>query len=340
MDGAPTGSLIAPLAAALVHEAGERGVGRPAMLAALGVDDDALADGERRIPIGRMLTAWELAMRSIRDDALPIAVAKLASVERFGLLGYVIYTRADVREALRALVRYHDLINDSGRWQVVDDPAAGVARVRWLREGDRTLGMRVANEQVLASFVGLLADAPEGGVVPAWISLRHARPRRTHTHDAHFFERLRWDTEHDEIALATGDLDRPPGAPDPVVSSYFAAAAEAALARVGSAGSWTSQVARSISDALASGIPTLESIAKVLGVGARTMRRRLASEGTTFDDLVVAVQRERAAELLAGATPLRDIAFALGFSDASAFSRAYRRWTGRSPSEDRARRSS
>jgi AraC-like DNA-binding protein len=76
---------------------------------------------------------------------------------------------------------------------------------------------------------------------------------------------------------------------------------------------------------------TLETIARQLGVSARTLRRNLEQEGTTLRAVVDEVRRERADELLAAGRPVKEIAFGLGFSEPSAFSRAYKRWTGRAP---------
>ena len=72
-------------------------------------------------------------------------------------------------------------------------------------------------------------------------------------------------------------------------------------------------------------------IARDLGISARTLRRNLEQEGTSLRALVDDVRRERADELLATGTPVKEIAFVLGFSETSAFSRAYKRWTGRPP---------
>jgi AraC-like DNA-binding protein len=76
---------------------------------------------------------------------------------------------------------------------------------------------------------------------------------------------------------------------------------------------------------------TFVVIAKRLGTSARTLRRQLEKEGATLRGLVDDVRRERADDLLAAGTAIKEIAFALGFSEPSAFSRAYKRWTGHGP---------
>jgi AraC-like DNA-binding protein len=334
VGGDPRGSLIAPLAGALVQAACERGVAADALLRALEIEPAHLADPERRVPFSCMVAAWELAMRSARDEGLPVAVGCLASIERYGVLGYALYTRPTAGEALRALGRYHDLINDSGRWAIGED-GAGTTVITWQRSGDGGLGERAANEQVLSAFAAFGGAIAEGGLNLRWVRFRHPAPRRTSAHEQHFAVPIHWGAGCDAIGVPTSELARTPRGADPILAGYFVTAADEALRRVASDTSWSGQVARVISDALASGIPSLAEVARALGVSERTARRRLSSEHEKFEVLIARVQQERATELLRGTAPLRDVAFALGFSDATAFSRAYRRWTGRAPSDDR-----
>ncbi|WP_338089162.1 helix-turn-helix transcriptional regulator [Nannocystis pusilla] len=87
---------------------------------------------------------------------------------------------------------------------------------------------------------------------------------------------------------------------------------------------------------LGDGDALAESVARALGTSERTMQRRLRQAGTSFRDVVDDVRREAAlAQLGRRDATVTDIAFMLGFSDLSAFSRAFRRWTGASPSEYR-----
>jgi AraC-like DNA-binding protein len=94
-------------------------------------------------------------------------------------------------------------------------------------------------------------------------------------------------------------------------------------------------VRQAFEHAIALGHATAEDdIARALGVGPRTLRRQLAEEGTTLREVLDAVRLELATIRLRGTrVSLAAIAFELGFSDQTAFSRAFRRWTGRSPAE-------
>jgi AraC-like DNA-binding protein len=91
-----------------------------------------------------------------------------------------------------------------------------------------------------------------------------------------------------------------------------------------------------IKDALPSGIPFAAEVGKHLGMSTRTLNRRLSEKGTTYRQLVQDTQQEISTELLRNTTEtVSEIAFQAGFSEQSAFNRAFKRWTGQSPLEYR-----
>jgi AraC-like DNA-binding protein len=329
----PTGSMIAPLAGALVHEFMQRAGEPRQLLHALGVDEiGELMDPERRVTGASVFAAWEVAMRTTRDDGLPIAVGRHASVQRFGVLGYALYTSPTVGEAFRSLVRYHDVINTTGRFCLTEHDAH--LKVSWVR-ADSSLGQRVANEQVLASFITFSAEVFGSVDAIKAVHIAHPAPRKHASHDAHFPCALSWEAAENAVEIDPEVLLGKPRGGDPLVSGYFGRMVDEALTRIAPTDSWSARVAEAISNRLASGLPTLAVVAKELGTSERTARRRLADEKTSFAELTQRVQRERAAQMLSTRQPIRDIAFAIGFADVTAFCRAYRRWTGKAPSEDK-----
>ncbi|HEY2515503.1 MAG TPA: helix-turn-helix transcriptional regulator, partial [Polyangiaceae bacterium] len=91
------------------------------------------------------------------------------------------------------------------------------------------------------------------------------------------------------------------------------------------------EVRRAAADAPV-GRAALPAIARRVGIGTRSLRRRLADEESiTLREVLDSVRRERARELLAAGRSVKEVALLLGFSEPSAFSRAYKRWTGAAP---------
>jgi AraC-like DNA-binding protein len=96
------------------------------------------------------------------------------------------------------------------------------------------------------------------------------------------------------------------------------------------------EIIRLITEALPSGIPSIIQVAEYLGLSARTLNRRLADKGLTFRELVQNIQQDEARNLLRNpGLSMGEIAFQTGFSEQSAFNRAFKRWTGLSPADYR-----
>ena len=92
------------------------------------------------------------------------------------------------------------------------------------------------------------------------------------------------------------------------------------------------KVRRAVSEKLSEGVPTLTEIATALGMGARTLQRRLSDKDQSFQGLVDLARRELAQQLLLETDySLAEIAFLTGFSEQSGFTRAFKRWSGQTP---------
>jgi AraC-like DNA-binding protein len=125
---------------------------------------------------------------------------------------------------------------------------------------------------------------------------------------------------------------------DPRLFAYLAQQAERLLAASQQDDSTLAHVRREVANALPNGEPAQTMVARQLAMSARTLQRRLATEGTTFAAIVEAVRRERAELLLSDRTlTASEVAFLLGFSEPAAFFRAFRRWTGETPQRWRMR---
>lgn len=95
------------------------------------------------------------------------------------------------------------------------------------------------------------------------------------------------------------------------------------------------EVERHLEPLLASGAARIDPVAKAMGCSRQTLYRRLKAEGMTFAQILDALRHRRALKLVR-TVPVKEAAYRLGFSDPAAFSRAFKRWTGQSPSLSRA----
>lgn len=95
------------------------------------------------------------------------------------------------------------------------------------------------------------------------------------------------------------------------------------------------EVEQRIEPLLAAGPVRIDQVARAMGLSRQTLYRRLKAEGATFEEVLDGLRRRHALRLVREGLPVKEIAYRLGFSDPAAFSRAFKRWTGASPSSSR-----
>ncbi len=133
------------------------------------------------------------------------------------------------------------------------------------------------------------------------------------------------------------DLDLPTFLANPTLLERLEGLAQDMLAQVDTKAIWSDQVGRLIGQTLLSGgKPSLNTVAHELAISARHLQNKLRDEGTTYRELLEQLRKETALRhLQAPEASVCEIALLLGFSDQSAFTHAFKRWTGRNPSDFR-----
>lgn len=287
---------------------------------------------ELRVPAARVVELWEAVAREARDPALPVGVAQRVRVDAYDVYGLALITSRDVRAALARAARYFVLAGNTGRLRFVEGERG--ARVVHERPGSPPrLGVRLGVECVLAQALHFLRAATGRRVVPRAVSIAHAAPASVSAHADFFGVAPRFGAARNELVLDREVLAIELPRVDGALSAFFERHAERML---GALGDGEPAAATAVREVLASEAfeapPDVEAVARRLGLGARTLRRRLADEGESFRALRDRALRDRAIELLARpALPLVDVAMLLGFSDQTAFQRAFKRWTAATP---------
>ena len=327
-------TLPAVFVLGVVDTAVALGASRTSLLAASGLAPSQLSTPEAPVPVNAIFATWEAAMRALHDPAFPIAYAKRFLVESYPVLGFAVMTAPTGREVFARVLRFSSIVTTSGRLRTREEGNRLV--VGWERHSARTLGHRVANEAVLAEVMTALRQTLGRDVRAEGVRFRHAAPSRTREHEAFFGARLSWEAPENALVLPRDVLDAVPRLANVAMAAYFEKEAASRLREIRTAESFSQTVARLVDASLVDGEPPLERIARQLGKSERTVRRELSAEGTGFRSIVDNVRRARADVLLADmSVSLAEVAFALGFSEHAAFSRAYKRWTGTSPVDAR-----
>jgi len=242
-----------------------------------------------------------------------------------------------LRDAIAYSVRYERLCQEGRRGELVVDGER--ATWRWQATQAVRFG-RVFSEHVLAY---LAHPAQWANRDPAEVELLEvhfplAAPQNRREYEAHFRVPLRFNCGYQALVLSRRSLEAHSIHGDSTLVPLLCRVAEEELARVPCFDRFSERVRARLAEESSQGPVGLSAMARKLGLGERTLRRRLAEENTTYYELVDEWRRGRAQQLVCNRNHnIMEAAALLGYAEQNSFARAYRRWFGTSPGEDRRR---
>jgi AraC-like DNA-binding protein len=320
--------------ATVIHALDQCGVDGHALARAAGIDVEGLDHPDRRVPLTRSTRLWHLAAEATGDPCIGLQVARHVRPGTFHGLSIGVVSSPSFRDALERMVRFGRVVlNPTGHADLTE--VDGTLRwTLWWAPGT-TPPSHESMEAILASMVRAARFLMDRDLRLEEVELmRPVRP------EASRFERffgcpvrygsdrylLAFPVEPADRTLPTGCGDAARGADD-VVQAY--------LDRAAPTDSVTDHVrAAVVVQVDQHGDVSAAAVASELAMSPRTMQRRLREEGTAFRDVVADVRIELAKRSIAARRgSVEAIADRLGFSDASAFRRAFKRHTGMTPAE-------
>lgn len=302
--------------------------------AGLSVHD--VGDERVALKVPAQINALNLIAAALHDRLLGFHLAQTMDLRQAGFLYYLAASAATLGQALQRIARYSATFNEGIRLQtdIGETLRVGFAYAGVSRQSDRH-----QIEAWTTAIIRCCRQITGRELRPVALRLMHQRIPETSELDSFFGRTVEMGAERDEVAFA-GEVARLPVVnADPYLSRLLIGVCEQVLAkRKARTGVLRADVENAIAALLPHGQARLENVAQRLGVTPRTLRRKLAIEGVTFagvlEDLRLALARHYLAE---HQLSISRIAWLLGYTEVSAFSHAFRRWTGRTPRADRSR---
>ncbi len=306
------------------------------MLRSIGLDADAQMDVNERVGAQAYYDLLERIVRQMRNGhVLPLLVGPLMRPDDYGALGLAWKSAPTVRGSLERVARYCRVWTDNMSYEIQEQDG-GIDFVLH-RFGERRLGMRLSNEATITSATSLIRKTASKSFRPRAVHLQHQAPKVTRDHERFFGCPVHFGARIDAISISDEALARPNHLADDGISAFLVSHLEKEIQATDDDASIVALTRRAISKALSDGMPRMASVARRLGMSERTLQRRLADQDLTFTRLVEATQADLARNLLRdSAYRLSEVAFLTGFSEQSAFNRAFKRWTDTTPTRYRA----
>lgn len=317
--------LIRSLAAALA----DMGLDAKRVLVGLGVTLDDLADPACRISFRQGREVILRAMKMAKDKALGLETGIREKITSVGLVGYAMLTAATVGDAVRLGL---ELQKDTGSMLEFDTRSSDeeVAVTATSRFSDPDIYIFLV-EEAFASFMGIgLALAGED-FRPRRVDLAYPAPRHADEYRRVFNCEIRFGQMENAFIFDPGWYRQPLKTADPFGHRQLLEFLAFNRARTREAVEVIESVERVLRPRLGDH-PAIAKVARELGMSERTLRRRLAESGASFQGVLDGLKKNRALELLANPRmSVEQIAFAVGFTDPHNFRRAFRRWTASAP---------
>lgn len=336
-------TVAAGFACALFDHAVARGA-EPAELARrAGLERDALADPDARVPLDRYKALMMAGKALTGDPALALHFGEAFDISQLSIVGLMGDATATVADAFAMLPRFTRLVIDVALQEEAHGQRYHLKRI----DGELWfIDMRKhpndfpeLTESAFARTMPASRRLGGGSFVKA-VHFTHPAPPYRDEYERIFGVPVVFEAAHNAL-LMTGDgwMGLKSGQPSPYLLAVLKDRAEALLERLNGPATVRGQLEQLLAPILHKGEARMPIAAARLGVSRATLARRLQAEGTNFE-AVLAGLRQRLARDYLGTKRLSvaETAYLLGFSEPAAFSRAFRRWTGASPRSFRAAR--
>jgi AraC-like DNA-binding protein len=322
----------------LTDYAEEQGLNAVDILRACDVNCRTLDDLDMRVPVDRFLRLHELIGDCVGVSHLGLELGARMQHRYLGAYGFTLLSCCTTRELLREFLRYSVLSNSSGRVSVENRGEHCVMSWRsFLTTG--TDGAISLDELVLASWKTMRQQfGCSNGAPPKWVSFRHAAPSDLTPYENLFRCEVRFDADEVALAFSSSDLDEPLPHGNPQVQAVMTSLCHRLRSRLGDPQdpAWLTDCRRVVIDAFRNGDADIANVSEVLGMSPGTLRQKLKQHGLSFRGFTDELRHGLALSYLDDSTlHLADVTHQLGFSEQSAFQRAFKRWTGKTPGEYR-----
>lgn len=319
------------------YETSQRFGATTAELEAIGLRPELLRDGDAPIPAEATYRHMALMFAKPDYPRFLVEAARAHNLSSLGVVGLACKTVATLGEAMVCHQRYQHLTNRTAHY--ASSVADGELRLTEERSGPEGLGRDLVSDYTMLVAVHLIRDNAAGDVGVRGIhSVRSRIPDEERAAIEEFVGApLELGAPRATLRFDAAAVITPVKTADPEMARYFEDVLTRAARFEPDEDAMLTQVRLAIRDALVQGTPTAAEIAKRLGLGQRTLQRRLAERGESFSDVLDGTRRMLAQGYLGDAAlTLAEVGYLLGFREPASFYRAFRRWFDTTPSAYRA----
>ena len=305
--------------------------GRRELLAAVGLSAEAVRDVNARTSMFVLSQLWRLVLRVTGDDLIGLSIGASVRGEQFGLAVHAAQHGDRFRHVLVEFAKYTSLINNLFECRLEERPpvARFVTTLHW-----NVFGLeRYAVDITFSALVKWVRDHLAASMIVREVRLVHALASARGAYERTFGAPVVFGAPRNELVFDAAILDAPVPRRDPELGRLLARYASQELSRIPVATDLPSRLVQILRLHLEDGRSVdVVSVAHELGIPVRSLQRRLSDHATSFSVVLEHTRRSLAPALLAEPdSNVEQVGFRLGYSESTAFIRAFKKWYGVTP---------
>ena len=300
------------------------------ILQTVGLNRSIISDEERFIPASTFARLLEECARATKDDSFGLHFAERYNPENIGALAYVVLNSPTMATAVENAARYMRLHNEAATVESSIEHDRLYMRVRLARLGLKA--KRQLNEYSMTLALNTIRMMAGSRWAPREVQFAHEAPRDRSEHVRVFGAPVVFSCSSNAFIIDREFIERQVPAADPLLYKVLKQYVDHMLSEMPAENGLVAMVRKVVAELMRDGAPKLARVAATMALNPRTLQRQLGDYGVEFKDLVDDTRRRAALNYLRNPKhTLTEIAFLLGYSELSAFNRAFKRWTGATP---------
>jgi AraC-like DNA-binding protein len=318
---------------ALIEALEHAGIPRERFLRAANLDPATLTSPEARLDLATYDALLELALSLSGDEAFGLHMGDLTNPTSYNLTALLVGHATTLRESIASLQRFYRLLTDQPFLRLVEDQTTATLLYEGGHRASPARRFRV--ELTMTNLLKLLR-LYDPQARPRVVAFDYPAPGYKAEYARVFGGAERFEQRFSGIVFDRRLLELSHVNGDPELHATIVSHAERRISTLSNNAEYTERVRRHILGGRTPGRHDMQTVARALGLSARSLRRRLAEEGTSFRDVVDSALGALALRLVSNKDqPIEAVAQAMGFSHPNAFHRAFKRWTGATPAASR-----
>ncbi|MFZ6001925.1 MAG: AraC family transcriptional regulator [Bacteroidota bacterium] len=308
-----------------------------AMCEELGVNPADIYQSDIHVSFEVAYKAWDVAVKATGDSQLGLHIGEHTNASILGLVGYLMQSCPNLLEAYKSVCNFSSVASDMFTYSLTNDGNTTLltysACEPWQKASPQS--SRHGTEQAMAATLNVFHSLCGKKLHPQKVLLTYSRPKNSTEYDRVFNCPIQWKAPANALVFLQTDLLTPVVSYDESMMGIFCELIKQRFEKLKSE-SFVNQVKREIMTTFKGQLPSIDSMAARLNMTVRSLQRKLADENVSYRQVCHELGKDFAATLLSNReVKVAEVAAALGYSDAQAFQKAFKVWTGKTPGQFR-----